>query len=70
MVYESLSEREKEVLDYLTDGRSNDEIARLLFLSYGRISALVNSLYVKYGIYEQPLRVKLVLTRLKELGKI
>ena len=70
MYYDTLTKREKEVLDYLIDGRSNDEIARLLFLSYGRIGTIIFSLYTKYGVCDEPKRVKLVLERLKEMGKI
>ena len=70
MVYDTLTKREKEVLDYLIDGLSNEEIARLLFLSEGRIGAIVMQLYDKYGADYEPKRVKLVLKRLKEMGKI
>ena len=69
-IYETLTKREKEVLDYAIDGRSNDEIARLLFLSYGRVGTIINNLYDKYLIDCEPKRVKLVLARLKEMGKI
>ena len=70
MIYETLTKGEKDVLNYLIDGLSNEEIARLLYLSYGRISAIVFSIYAKYGIVDKPLRVKLVLSRLKEMGKL
>ena len=70
MVYDDLSKREKEVLDYVICGYSNEEIARLLFFSEGWISAVVLRLYQKYQIDYKPHRVKLVLKRLKEMGKI
>ena len=70
MIYETLTKREKDVLDYVIDGRANEEIARLLFFSEGWINALVNRLYEKYQIDYKPHRVKLVLKRLKEMGKI
>ena len=70
MVYDTLTKREKEVLEYIVCGLSDDEIARLLFLSSGRVSAIVSQLLDKYGVDWQPKRVKLVLKRLKEMGKI
>lgn len=70
MIYDKLTKREKEVLNYAIDGRSNDEIARLLFLSYGRVAAIFTALYRKYNIYQSEERVNLVLIRLKEMGKI
>ena len=69
-IYDMLTKREKEVLDYLTRGLSNDEIARLLLLCPGRIGTIVNILYDKYFIDTPPKRVKLVLARLKEVGKV
>ena len=70
MIYDTLTDKEKEVLDWVVSGISNEEIARLMFISYGWVSALVNRLYEKYKIEEKPYRVKLVLRRLKEIGKI
>ena len=70
MIYDTLTDKEKEVLDWVVYGISNEEIARLMFISYGWIAALVNRLYEKYKIEEKPYRVKLVLRRLKEIGKI
>ena len=68
MIYDTLTKREKEVLDYIMWGLSSDEIARLLYLSYGRISAITYNLYDKYNIDSKPFRVKLILKRFKELG--
>ena len=70
MIFDTLTKREKEVLDYLICGFSNEEIARLLFFSEGWINAIVMRLYEKYQIDYKPHRVKLVLKRLKEMGKI
>ena len=68
MIYDTLTKREKEVLDYVVDGLSNDEIARLLFVCYDRVGTIVMNLYDKYMIDTQPKRVKLVLKRLEEMG--
>jgi DNA-binding NarL/FixJ family response regulator len=68
MFYQKLTKREKEVIDYVMCGLSNDEIARLMFLCSGRIGAIVNNLYFKYEIDTPPKRVKLILKRFKELG--
>ena len=70
MIYDTLTKREKEVLDYVICGLSNDEIARLLFLCEGRIGAIVMQLYNKYLIDCEPKRVKLVLKRFKEMWKV
>ena len=66
MIYDTLSRREKEVIDYVVMGYSNDEIARLLFLSYGRVGTLIYNLYTKYGIESN--RCRLMRKRLEELG--
>ena len=70
MIYDNLTKREKEVLDYVISGLSNDEIARLMFKCEGWIGAVVSNLYAKYAVDWEPKRVKLVLKRLKEMGKI
>lgn len=67
-MFDKLTKRQKEVLDYVMCGFSNEETARLLFLSQGRIGSLVNNLYDKYGIDTKPFRVKLILKRFEELG--
>ncbi len=45
-----LSAREKDVLTYLLEGRSNAEIARDLFLSVGTVKNHVTSIFRKMGI--------------------
>lgn len=68
MVYDTLSEREKEVINLVILGYSNDEIAKKLFLSFGRISAIVSVLYDKYFVEENDRRCRLMRKRLEELG--
>lgn len=68
MIYDTLTDREKDVLHYVMYGLSNAEIGRILYLSEGRINTVVMNLYEKYLLDTQPKRVKLVLERFKELG--
>jgi len=68
MIYDTLTKRQKEVIDYLIFGYSNDEISRILHICYGRVSALVYELYEKYKIYENDKRCRLMRARLEELG--
>lgn len=44
-----LTERQMVVLDYITRGLSNDDIARLLDLSKARVKQHLNSIYEKLG---------------------
>jgi DNA-binding NarL/FixJ family response regulator len=57
-MFDKLTKRQKEVFDYVMCGFSSKEIARLLFLSQGRIGSLVNNLYDKYSIDTKPFRVR------------
>src|SRR5258708_39510262 len=45
-----LSAREAEVMDLITGGRSNGEIARALFLSEKTVKNPVNRIYSKLGV--------------------
>ena len=67
MYYDSLTKQEREVLKYVVWGLSNAEIARMMWLCAGRITAIVCNLYAKYGIIENH-RAKLIVSRLRELG--
>jgi LuxR family transcriptional regulator, maltose regulon positive regulatory protein len=45
-----LSEREREVLALLSEGRSEREIARELFLSFNTVHSHVKTIYRKLGV--------------------
>lgn len=45
-----LSDREREVLQLLADGRSNEEIAGQLFISINTVKTHVSNLYVKLDV--------------------
>ncbi len=47
---ESLSERELDVLKLVADGRSNREIADLLFVTVGTVKKHLNNVYGKLGV--------------------
>lgn len=68
MIYDTLTKRQKEVINYVIYGYSNDEIARLLHLSFGRVSTIIYTLYTKYNVYENDKRCRLMRKRLEELG--
>ncbi|WP_160497405.1 LuxR C-terminal-related transcriptional regulator [Paenibacillus dendrobii] len=46
----SLTNREKEILNYIAAGHSNDDIARSLYLSVGTIKGYTYNLYQKLGV--------------------
>jgi two-component system nitrate/nitrite response regulator NarL len=48
-----LSEREREVLGHVADGRSAPEIGRLLFLSTATVKGHLQSLYDKLGVSDR-----------------
>jgi DNA-binding NarL/FixJ family response regulator len=47
---EGLSEREAEILALITQGRTNDEIADLVYLSINSIKTYIRSAYKKIGV--------------------
>jgi DNA-binding NarL/FixJ family response regulator len=47
---ESLSERQREVLELLAAGRSNEEIARRLFISLNTVKFHVRTIYARLGV--------------------
>ncbi len=47
---EGLSERESEILALITQGRTNDEIAGLVYLSINSIKTYIRSTYKKIGV--------------------
>ena len=67
-----LTEREREVLGLMAEGKNNAGIARSLFLTDRAIEKHINSLFHKLGLSEEPdihRRVMAVLTFLREGGR-
>ena len=66
-----LTDREREVLAAMAEGRSNASIAGALFLSERAVEKHINSLFSKLHLTEEPdvnRRVMAVLTLLREKG--
>jgi DNA-binding NarL/FixJ family response regulator len=66
-----LTEREREVLSLMAEGKNNAAIARSLFLTERAVEKHINSLFHKLGLSEEPSvhrRVMAVLTYLREGG--
>jgi len=63
---EPLSDREKEVLAYIAQGKSNRQIANILIVSVGTVKAHTHNIY---GKLDAPNRVQ-ALARARELGII
>jgi DNA-binding NarL/FixJ family response regulator len=66
-----LTDREREVLSLMAEGKNNAGIARSLFLTERAIEKHINSLFHKLGLSEEPdvhRRVMAVLTFLREGG--
>jgi DNA-binding CsgD family transcriptional regulator len=51
---EGLTDREAEVLALITQGKSNLEIAALMFLSINTVKSYVRSTYRKIGVTTRP----------------
>jgi DNA-binding NarL/FixJ family response regulator len=65
-----LSEREREILELMAEGRSNQGICQTLWLSPKTIETHIRNLFLKLGLNEAPLdnrRVLAVLTLLRTL---
>ena len=63
-----LTEREREVLALVAEGRSNGAIGEQLFLSRKTVDSYVSQIFAKLGLYESPKenrRVLAVLTYLR-----
>jgi DNA-binding NarL/FixJ family response regulator len=66
-----LTEREREVLEHMAQGKNNAAIAKSLFLTERAVEKHINSLFHKLGLSEEPdvhRRVMAVLTYLREGG--
>jgi DNA-binding CsgD family transcriptional regulator len=61
-----LSPREREVLELVAGGRTNEEVAGLLFISPVTVKAHLRHIYEKLGVRN---RVEAV-TRLKNLDRV
>ena len=51
--FSKLGRQEKQALLLLSEGRSDQEIARALFLGEGRIRNYVNSILIKLGLVDR-----------------
>jgi DNA-binding NarL/FixJ family response regulator len=51
---DELSEREREVLGLIAEGRSNQAIARQLFVNHKTVEAHVRQIFLKLGLVESP----------------
>jgi DNA-binding NarL/FixJ family response regulator len=66
-----VTEREREVLEHMAQGRNNAAIAKALFLTERAVEKHINSLFHKLGLSEEPdvhRRVMAVLAFLREEG--
>jgi DNA-binding NarL/FixJ family response regulator len=66
-----LTEREREVLSLMAEGKNNAAVARSLFLTERAVEKHINALFHKLGLSEEPnvhRRVMAVLTFLREGG--
>jgi DNA-binding NarL/FixJ family response regulator len=66
-----LTEREREVLEQMAQGKNNAAIAKSLFLTERAVEKHINSLFHKLGLSEEPeihRRVRAVLAFLREEG--
>jgi DNA-binding NarL/FixJ family response regulator len=65
----ALTDREREVLEHMAQGRNNASIAKALFLTERAVEKHINSLFHKLGLSEEPdvhRRVKAVLAFLRD----
>lgn len=67
-VLHQLTEREREVLEYMAQGLSNSEIEKKMFLSKAAVARYVAAVFGKFGLEptEENRRVKVVLAYLSE----
>ena len=67
-----ISEREKEVMRLIAEGRNNEYIAKILFRSMGAIRSRIKSLYFKLDIdgtkYDKRLKLALLGQEQKEVS--
>jgi LuxR family maltose regulon positive regulatory protein len=63
ILYETISEREKEVLALIADGKSSQEIAKILVVALSTVQWHIKNLYAKLDVHSRTQAVK----RAKEL---
>lgn len=69
--FETLTRREKEILELVTMGLSNKEIMLKCKLSQNTIKTYLGTLYLAYGVsgHKESCRSKLILARQREKQK-
>jgi DNA-binding CsgD family transcriptional regulator len=55
-----LTEREREILDLVAEGRTNAEIAEWLWLSRGTVRKHLDNIYAKLGVHTRTAAAALV----------
>ena len=64
--YNKLTEREKEVLELIVQGKSNPQIAKELVLSIHTVKAHLESIYKKLGVHNKVQAAVYTVVNLKE----
>ncbi len=64
--YKKLTEREKEVLELIVQGKSNPQIAKELVLSIHTVKAHLESIYKKLGVHNKVQAAVYTVVNLKE----
>ena len=52
-LYEELTNREREVLDLIAQGKSNQEIAEILFITLKTVKTHVSNILAKLGVEDR-----------------
>ncbi len=61
-----ISAREREVMELILEGKSNQEIEKTLFISYNTVKNHIYSIYQKLGVKSRSQMIHLVLSSLKD----
>ncbi len=64
--YKKLTEREKEVLELIVQGKSNPQIAKELVLSIHTVKAHLESIFKKLGVHNKVQAAVYTVVNLKE----
>lgn len=70
MIFETLTNREKKVLELICLGFDDNEIAKKLNIAWCTVRTHLTSICEKYNIFGTNRRTKLVLARIKEMGAL
>lgn len=65
--YKKLTEREKEVLELIVQGKSNPQIAKELVLSIHTVKAHLESIFKKLGVHNKVQAAVYTVVNLKEI---